>query len=57
MSHLFRGVRPGFYSLRTILAVTLLGLAAVSCARSPQVVTLSPALTGPPGKIAVPRTV
>ncbi len=57
MSHLSRGVRPGFYSLRTILAVSLLGLVAVSCARSPQVVTLSPALTGPPGKIAVPRSV
>ena len=57
MSRFCRGVRPVFLSLRTILAVTLLGLAAASCARSPQVVVLSPALTGPPGKIAVPRTV
>ena len=57
MSHFCRRIRPVFLSLRTILAVTLLGLAAASCARSPQVVILSPALTGPPGKIAVPRTV
>ncbi|GMQ75937.1 MAG: YajG family lipoprotein [Gammaproteobacteria bacterium] len=57
MSRFCRGVRPVFHSLRTILTVTLLGLAVTSCARSPQVVTLSPALTGPPGKIAVPRTV
>ena len=57
MSHFRHGVRPVFLSLRTILAVILLGLAAASCARSPQVVMLSPALTGPPGKIDVPRTV
>jgi len=57
MSRFCHGVRPLFLSLRTILAVTLLGLAAASCARSPQVVTLSPVLTGPPGKIDVPRTV
>ena len=57
MSRFCRDVQPVLLSLRTILAVTLLGLAAASCARSPQVVTLSPALTGPPGKIAGPRTV
>ena len=57
MSCFFCRVRPVFHSLRTILSVTLLGLAVASCARSPQVVTLSPALSGPPGKIAVPRTV
>jgi len=57
MSRFCCGVRPVFHSLRSILTVTLLGLAVTSCARSPQVVTLSPALTGPPGKIAVPRTV
>jgi uncharacterized lipoprotein len=57
MSRFYHGARPVLLSLRTILAVTLLGLAAASCARSPQVVTLSPVLTGPPGKIDVPRTV
>ncbi len=57
MSRFCHGGRLVFLSLRTILAVTLLGLAAASCARSPQVVTLSPALTAPPGKIDVPRTV
>jgi uncharacterized lipoprotein len=57
MSRFYHGARPVLLSLRTILAVTMLGLAAASCARSPQVVTLSPVLTGPPGKIDVPRTV
>lgn len=57
MSPFRHAVGPIFRSLATVLAVTLLGLSAASCARSPQVVILSPALTGPPGKIAVPRTV
>ena len=57
MSGICCDVRTVFLSLRTILTVTLLSLAAASCARSPQVVILSPALSGPPGKIAVPRTV
>lgn len=57
MSRNCHGVQPVFLSLRTIAVVTLLGLAAASCARSPQVVILSPVLTGPPGKIDLPRTV
>ena len=57
MSPFRHAVGSVFRSLTTVLAVTLLGLSAASCARSPQVVILSPALTGPPGKIAVPRTV
>lgn len=40
-----------------VLAVTTLSLAAAACARSPQIVVLSPQLSAPPGKIAVPRTV
>jgi len=44
-------------SIRTVLAVVLLGLAAASCARSPQVVILSPQLAGPPGNITEQRRV
>jgi uncharacterized lipoprotein len=49
--------RAVFVSFRTILTVTLLGLAAASCARSPQVVFISPQLVGPPDRIAERRTV
>jgi uncharacterized lipoprotein len=49
--------RAGFFSFRTILTVSLLGLAAASCARSPQVVFISPQLAGPPDRIAEQRTV
>ena len=51
------GSRPEQLSTRALLAVVLLALAAASCARSPQVVVLSPQLTGPPGKIPAPRSV
>lgn len=44
-------------SVWTILAVALMALATAACARSPQVVVLSPPLSGPPGKIAAPRSV
>lgn len=57
MPHFRHGIRPVCRSFWTILAVTLLGLAGASCARSPQVVVLSPQLAGPPGKIAVSRSV
>ena len=46
---------PGL--LWTVLAATLLALATTACARSPQVVVLSPPLSGPPGKIATPTTI
>jgi uncharacterized lipoprotein len=46
-----------FRSYSMVLAVTVLALATAACARSPQIVVLSPQLSGPPGKIAVPRTV
>lgn len=38
--------------LRRVLVVALLGLAAGSCAREPQVVFISPELAGPPDRIA-----
>lgn len=57
MSHSYHGVRPELFTLRALLAAILLSLAAVSCARSPQVVVLSPQLAGPPGRIAEQRTV
>lgn len=44
-------------SIWTILAVVLLGLSSASCARSPQVVILSPQLAGPPGNITEQRRV
>jgi uncharacterized lipoprotein len=57
MSRFRHRPRPVFRPFWTILAVGLLGLATVSCARSPQVVSISPQLTGPPGTIAGQRTV
>ena len=45
------------FSLRTLAAVILLGLTAASCARSPQVVFLSPQLAGPPDRIAEQRSI
>ncbi len=57
MSRSCLGVRPVFVTLRTLFAVVLLGLAAASCARSPQIVILSPQLAGPPDRIAEQRTV
>jgi len=45
------------FSLRTLVAVILLGLTAASCARSPQVVFLSPQLAGPPDRIAEQRSI
>lgn len=51
------GIRADFALLRVLLAAVFLGLAAASCARSPQVVVLSPQLAGPPGKIEGQRTV
>ena len=43
--------------LCALLCAALLVLATSACARSPQVVVLSPTLSGPPGKIAAPTTV
>lgn len=57
MPRFCQGVRPASLSLRTLLAVILLGLAAASCARPPQVVILSPQLAGPPDRIAEQRRV
>ena len=57
MSRFVQGARSVFLSPRTLVAVILLGLAAGSSAREPQVVILLPHLTSPPGEIAVPRTV
>lgn len=57
MSRFRHRTRPVFHPLWTVLAIGLLGLAAVSCARSPQVVTLSPQLTAPPGRVDGQRTV
>jgi uncharacterized lipoprotein len=57
MPRAHHGFRPGFLSPRPLIAVVLLALAAASCARSPQIVVLSPQLAGPPGKIAAPRSV
>jgi uncharacterized lipoprotein len=54
MSRFRRAIRPAF---RSLLAVSLLGLAAASCARSPQVVFLSPQLAGPPDRISQQRSV
>lgn len=49
--------RPLSATLWAFLAATLMALATTACARSPQVVVLSPTLSGPPGKIASPTTV
>lgn len=57
MSRFYPVARPVSRSLWAILTVALLSLAAAACARSPQIVVLSPPLSGPPGKIAMPRTV
>ena len=57
MSGFRRGVRSVLRPLCSLVAVFVLGLGAASCARSPQVVVLSPQLTGPPGKIAEARSV
>jgi len=60
MSRSFFAARPIPGSIRTILTIALWALLAIgttACARSPQVVVLSPSLSGPPGKIAGHRTV
>ena len=57
MSRSCHGNQPASFSLRTLLTVILLGLTATSCARSPQVVFLSPQLAGPPDRIAEQRSV
>jgi len=50
-------VRPVFVPLRSLLAAIVLGLAVVSCARSPQIVVLSPHLADRPGNSAQQGTV
>jgi len=57
MSRSCHGNQRASFSRRTLLAVILLGLTATSCARSPQVVFLSPQLAGPPDRIAEQRSV
>ena len=57
MSRVFLSARAVSLSPRLLIVAMLLGVAASSAAREPQVVVLLPHLTGPPGKIAVPRTV
>ena len=57
MSRSCQGIQPVLFSLRTLVAVILLGLTAASCARSPQVVFLSPQLAGPPDRIAEQRSI
>jgi|GEM_PF-225299 len=57
MSGFRHSIHTGLFAVRTIVAVIGLSLAAMSCARSPQVVDLAPELTGPPGNIEGPRTV
>jgi len=57
MSRFFLSARSVLLSSRTLVVAMLLGIAASSSAGEPQVVVLLPHLTGPPGKIAVPRTV
>jgi len=57
MSRSCQGIQPVLFSLRTLTAVILLGLTAASCARSPQVVFLSPQLAGPPDRIAEQRSI
>ena len=49
--------QPVFRSLWAIPVIALLGLAAASCARSPQVVIISPQLADSPRKIAEQRPV
>ena len=56
MSRFCQGVRSVFFSPRALVAAIVLGLAASSSAREPQVVVLLPQLTSPPGQIAAPRT-
>ncbi len=57
MSSPCHGIQPALFSLRTLVVVMLLGLTATSCARSPQIVVLSPQLAGPPGRIAEQRSI
>ncbi len=57
MSRSNHRVRSVFVPLRLLLATVVLGLAVISCARSPQVVVLSPQLTDRPGNSAPQRTV
>lgn len=57
MSRSNQCVRPVFVLLRSLLATIVLGLAVVSCARSPQIVVLSPHLADRPGNSAQQRTV
>lgn len=57
MPRFHQAFRPMFLSPRSLITVVLLGLAAASCARSPQIVVLSPQLAGPPGRIAEQRSV
>ena len=57
MSRIRHQFRPASRPFWTIFVTSLLGLALASCASSPQVVWVSPALAGPPDKIAQRRTV
>lgn len=57
MSRSNQRVRPVFVPLRSLLATIVLGLAVVSCARSPQIVVLSPRLADRPGNSAPQGTV
>lgn len=50
-------LQPGIFTSRAVLTIALLCLTAASCARSPQVVIISPQLADSPRKIAEQRTV
>lgn len=52
MTRIRRCVPPASAAPRRVLAAILLGLAAASCAREPQVVFISPELAGPPDRIS-----
>ena len=56
MSRFFLSARSVLLSSRTLVVAMLLGIAASSSADEARVVVLLPHLTGPPGQIAVPRT-
>jgi uncharacterized lipoprotein len=51
------GAQPPPTAVRALLTLLVLCLSAASCARSPQVVDLSPKLMGPPGTIEGTRSV
>lgn len=57
MPRSYPSVQPAFVPLRTLLSMIVLGLALVSCARSPQIVVLSPHLADRPGNSAPQGTV